>query len=122
MSFPIFPKNKEKDLNSYIVLTILKDYVKALDTKDRKIIKEWKDNFLMKYHRNKFRGNRFKDGELAFYIFEYLFKKCPLICNLWFKQDSVIPDFKSYTNKKSFIRYFNSYTIEDLKCETGVVL
>lgn len=126
----IFPEKHRPNLSSVIILNILKDYVKVLDTKDRKLITEWKGNFFMRYHRNKFRDTKFKDGEVAFYIFEYLFKNSALVYRNWFKENhtinvegfSVRPDFKNYTCKKSFINYFSNYEIDDLKDDIRIKL
>jgi len=122
----IFPEKFKKDLTPKIILNILKDFVNVLNKKDRQLTKEWKHQFFMKYHRNTWKNRYFRDGELAFYIFEYLFADSPLICKNWFKEHMTIvganintfiirQDFKNSVCKASFINYFINYTVEDLE-------
>ena len=96
-----------------------KEYIKALDTGERKIIKEWKDNFFMKYHRNTYKNYYFTDGEIAYYLYQPLLGETKLFEDLWFKQRSTTekPDFKTFATKKSFINYHMNYTYEDLLCD-----
>ena len=95
------------------------NYIKALETKDRKIIKKFKDDFFMEYHRTKYKYYRFSDGEMAFYLFTPLLWDEGFFHDLWFKDEfgknfGKKPDFKSFPTKRSFITYFSDYTYEDL--------
>lgn len=124
----IFPQ--KHNLKSTDILDILKDYVKVLETQNRQEIRLWKLKFLLKFHRNKCKVSDFKDGEIAYYIFDYLFKNAPLIYRNWFKENKTTnvegfisrPDFKSSIAKKSFIQYFSSYEVEDLNDDIKIKL
>lgn len=98
---------------------VFKDYIKALDTQDRKIIKEWKDNFFMEHHRTKYKNYYFTDGEIAYYLYQPLLGEQKLFQDLWFKQGTTTekPDFKCFSTKKSFINYYMNYTWVDFVCD-----